>query len=162
MNAEPPILPAELPPPLPLAGPRERLMARIMFFGACVTVLPTAALTVWSCFLIYIVFPVIITGLLNWCGWWMLINYFRRGWDRPVKAQPQRVWITSMIFNGLGLLALATWTLNFGTRGSDDSMLALMLLCDGWLLFATIASGVSVLELQSARLAEAQTQGGAA
>lgn len=161
MNASFPILPAELPPPLPLAGPRERLMARIMFFGACVTVLPTAAMTAYSCILIYIVFPVIITGLLNWCGWWLLINYFRRGWDRPVKAQPQRVWITSLVFNGIGLLLLSTWTLNFGTRGSEDAMLALMLTCDAWLLFATIASGVSVLELQNARLAATAQEGAA-
>lgn len=133
-------------PPAPPAEAEERLLARILFIGGCVLVLPAAVLTLYSLILIYLVAPVLVTGLLNWGGWWLLLAYRKRGWDRPMQTSLRKLWITSAVFNGVPFVGMSAWYLAsaerlFRFRALEDSLFALAaMIYLLWLAFATAAS----------------------
>ncbi|MBS0661085.1 MAG: hypothetical protein JSR82_22935 [Verrucomicrobia bacterium] len=139
-------------PPIPLAGPLERSLAQVMFVGGCISVVPASLLTAYSLILIYAVFPVVITGLLNWWGWWLLLNHRRRGWDRPVKSQPRFVWLMTLIFHGLPLMValpfVARLTFDVGPRPDEIPKLFGGVVYLVWLLFGTLAGFLAHRELR--------------
>lgn len=131
----------------PLATPLEQAHARVMFVGACVLALPAAIMTVYSLLLIYLVIPVLVTGGLNWGGWWLAVNFFRRGWHRPLRRQPKTVWLVSAFFNGLPFLGVALWLLSSGGRGIEGSWeQAGFFAYLAWMLYATVISIVLYFE----------------
>lgn len=141
-------------PAIPLAGTRERVVAQFLFVGSLIAAVPAVVLTLYSLLLFYIVFPVVITGLLNWWGWWLVMNYRRRGWDRPMRAQPRTVWIMSLVFNAVPLLAafigLGNMVFQVGLRANEIPTALGAGLYVLWLAAATAGSIVALAELKTA------------
>jgi len=141
-------------PAIPLAGTRERVVAQFLFVGSLLAAVPAVLLTLYSLLLIYVVFPVVITGLLNWWGWWLVLNYRRRGWDQPMRAQPRTVWIMSLVFNAVplvgALIGVANMAFQVGLRANEVSVFLGVVAYLLWLAAATAGSIVALLELKSA------------